>query len=215
LETERSQEFHSGTKVSNVLGDEYEQETLIGQELDTSWTGEVPEAEIYFGTRLRSSTSDLEHPYEIEQEARYLLDSARELESNPQSRQEREQDLPVIKVEGLATSARRLVQGFANKAMAKMADKILDELCNALIDIDSRKLPPIRAFEPEDGSLLIEWIFPHHRLGFSIEPDEQESGWFLVSDKSAHRIAASGFLVGEDIRRRVNWLLEPVLNYYL
>ena len=80
--------------------------------------------------------------------------------------------------------------------------------------VDTSKLPPVRAFEPEDDSLLIEWIFPHHRVGFSIESDRQESGWFLVSDKSAQSINAWGYLPDENIEWLMSWLLKPITDYY-
>ena len=42
--------------------------------------------------------------------------------------------------------------------------------------------------EKEDGSVLVEWIFPGVRIGLNIEKDKKESGWHVVS----RQITASG-----------------------
>jgi len=47
---------------------------------------------------------------------------------------------------------------------------------------------PIHAYEEEDGSIVVEWIFPDMRIGLNIEKDKNESGWHVVSKQ----ITASG-----------------------
>lgn len=116
--------------------------------------------------------------------------------------------------QNLTQPAREKLRTIADNDMVIEAENILDALCKTLDKIDTRKLPPVRAFEVEDDSLLIEWIFPHHRVGFNIEPDKQESGWFLVSDKSAQSINAWGYLPDENIEWLMAWLLEPITDYY-
>jgi hypothetical protein len=59
---------------------------------------------------------------------------------------------------------------------------------------DMPPLPPLRACVDIDGSVLLEWIFPDFRVGFNIEPDPQDSGWHLVSNKKVGEITASGQL---------------------
>jgi hypothetical protein len=104
--------------------------------------------------------------------------------------------------------ARQKINSLANRSIANAADAILDKLTNALTKIDTSKFPPVRAFEAEDGSLLIEWIFPHWRCGFSIEPDQEASGWFLVSDNTAGGVHAWGLLSNVNTKWLVNWILE-------
>ena len=48
------------------------------------------------------------------------------------------------------------------------------------------KVPQIHVHEEEDGSYIVEWVFPNARIGLSI--DEKEPGWFVVSKQ----ITASG-----------------------
>ncbi|MCL4296520.1 MAG: hypothetical protein KJ077_12365 [Anaerolineae bacterium] len=110
--------------------------------------------------------------------------------------------------------ARRELYTIANKEMAKEAKKILDEVRNLLNEIDTSNLPPIRFFEAQDGSLLLEWMLPHHRVGFSIEASKEESSWFLVSDNYAQRTLASGLLDSENIAQ-IAWIIQPIIDYYI
>jgi len=79
-------------------------------------------------------------------------------------------------------------------------------------NFDIGYLPPLKAFNLEDGSVLIEWIYPDFRVGFSIEENKKESGWYLVSNKKLGEISASGFLESIDINRLVLWLLNFVIS---
>jgi hypothetical protein len=115
----------------------------------------------------------------------------------------------------LTEPAREVVNSASDKELAKAAILILAELQVQLDEIlNAEDLPPFRAFEAEDGSLLIEWIFTHFRIGFSIEPDKKDSGWFLVSDDTAGRINASGHLLGVNIRRLTTWLIAFATDFY-
>jgi hypothetical protein len=56
---------------------------------------------------------------------------------------------------------------------------------------DLTDIPPICAHLSEDGSVLLEWIFSDFRIGFNIEPNPDESGWHLISNKRLGEIAVS------------------------
>ena len=75
-------------------------------------------------------------------------------------------------------------------------------------------LPPVRAFNVDDGSVLIEWIFPDFRIGFSIETSREDSGWYLVSNKKLGEIGASGYMPSIEMKTKtlVVWLLSFVLS---
>jgi hypothetical protein len=53
-------------------------------------------------------------------------------------------------------------------------------------------LPPLQFRWIDDGSALVEWLFKDFRIGFSIEPQVKESGWYLVSNENLGEISASG-----------------------
>lgn len=56
----------------------------------------------------------------------------------------------------------------------------------------SNDIPPLRGHIEDDGSVLLEWIFPDFRMGFNIEPSPGDSGWHLVMNKKRGNFTASG-----------------------
>ena len=58
--------------------------------------------------------------------------------------------------------------------------------------VDFGHLPHLHAFDVQDGSILIEWIFDDFRVGFSIEPIPTESCWYLVSNEKLGDISVAG-----------------------
>lgn len=103
--------------------------------------------------------------------------------------------------------ARRTISQFSNQNISVEALKIFERLQQLLKDSHIKNLPPIRSFVLEDGSLLIELISAHSRLGFSIEQDRRESSWYLVTDETQGNIRASGDIGNDDIERPVKWSL--------
>jgi hypothetical protein len=73
------------------------------------------------------------------------------------------------------------------------------------------RLSTVSGFPVEDGSVLIDWPFTGFRIGFTIEPDQTESGWYLVSDSEHGGIFASGSLSTVQLEPLVGWLLFFVL----
>jgi hypothetical protein len=80
------------------------------------------------------------------------------------------------------------------------------------LQFDLGHLPPLQAFNLEDRSILIEWAFPNFRIGFTIETNHEESGWYLVSNRNLGEISASGYTLGMDIKALVLWLLNFILS---
>lgn len=104
-----------------------------------------------------------------------------------------------------------------NDNIAKEAKKLLiiiQEMIESFQEVgfDLCYLPQLRAFNVEDGSVLIEWIFVNFRIGFSIEIDPVESGWYLVSNKKLGEISASGYISNINIDKLTLWLLNFILS---
>jgi hypothetical protein len=98
-----------------------------------------------------------------------------------------------------------------NLEISTLAESVLKKLSFWLSQIDDlHRFPPIRLFQAEDESVLIEWAFTHFRIGFSLEQNPVESGWFLVSDESVGSISASGRLNEANLDWIVTWLLCAV-----
>lgn len=73
-------------------------------------------------------------------------------------------------------------------------------------------LPPLYASIVEDGSILIEWIFNYFRIGFSIEPNKDDSCWYLVSNSNLGEISASGYISNININTLLLWLFNFVIS---
>jgi len=126
--------------------------------------------------------------------------------------------IPLPTEANLIKLALTIIRQIDNQHIAEEAKKLLLNIQNIANSfqqsgIDLSHLPPLRAFLPNDGSVLIEWIFPDFRIGFSIEPTPEDSGWYLVSNKKLGEISASGYVSGIDIKNLILWLLNFVLAH--
>ena len=73
--------------------------------------------------------------------------------------------------------------------------------------VDLEHLPRLHAFDVQDGSILIEWIFDDFRVGFSIEPILTESSWYLVSNAKLGDIGDFGN-ISQDESETQNLILK-------
>ena len=81
-------------------------------------------------------------------------------------------------------------------SVVEQARKILATIQGMILRVQQRRsdltdIPPVCAHSSEDGSVLLEWIFSDFRIGFNIEPNPDDSGWHLVSNKKLGEIAVS------------------------
>jgi hypothetical protein len=127
--------------------------------------------------------------------------------------------IPLVRRSNLIRPALKIIQNVANQNIAMQAKDILfliQESVNAFSqqsNIDLSFLPPLQAFDVvDDGSILIEWIFDDFRIGFNLESNFQDSGWFLVSNKNLGEIGASGYTSGINTKTLISWLLNFVIS---
>lgn len=85
---------------------------------------------------------------------------------------------------------------------------LVDGISSQLAEYTERDLPPFAVAQRDDGSLLIEWLFPERRLGFSFEIDAKDSSWYYVSTESAGNTHASGNLATADIAALLKWVIS-------
>jgi hypothetical protein len=95
--------------------------------------------------------------------------------------------------------ARKIIPQIENPCVAKQLDNLLsfvNKIVSTLMksEEDLKLIPPIHPHVEEDGSVLLQWIFPDFRVGFNIEPNPNDSGWHLVANKRLGDITASGQL---------------------
>jgi hypothetical protein len=105
-----------------------------------------------------------------------------------------------------------------NQEIANEARRVLEFIQETIatfqhLRFDLGYLPELHAFKVDDGSILIEWIFDDFRIGFSIEPDVQESSWYLVSSKNLGEISASGYIQMAEIKNLIIWIINFVISH--
>jgi hypothetical protein len=126
--------------------------------------------------------------------------------------------LPIPIGSDLFRAAWELAHKIENESVAKDAKRLLSILQETIsafhqFQFDVHDIPPMQAFIAEDGSALFEWIFRDYRIGFNIERNPQDSGWFLVTNRKLGEISACGFLSGVDMNPLILWLLNFVLSH--
>ena len=95
--------------------------------------------------------------------------------------------LPPLSIQSLITPAWNAVGQVNDQKVADEARSILLMIEKTILitqrkGFDLAHLPQLHAFDVQDGSILIEWIFGDFRIGFNIEPISTESSWYLVSN---------------------------------
>jgi len=73
--------------------------------------------------------------------------------------------------------------------------------------MDLSNLPNWYAAVLNDGGLSIEWIFNDFRIGFTVEKQDNDSGWLLVSTRKHGDISAYGYLSVPNLQSLIEWLL--------
>jgi len=104
--------------------------------------------------------------------------------------------------------AKNSIMSFTDKQLLLPdANNFLSKLYHALMehDINVSNLKPLRAFESEE-TILLEWIYPHWRIGFSFEQNQEDSSWFLASDNVTGNVQAYGDLISIDLLWILDWL---------
>lgn len=123
---------------------------------------------------------------------------------------------PLPQQSALFRNAWKVVREINNQDIAKSARELLITLQDTLAiyqqsGFDLSHLPPLHAFFVNDGSILFEWIFNDFRIGFNIEANPNDSGWYLVSNRKLGEISASGYM-GVEINKLIILLLSFILT---
>jgi hypothetical protein len=74
-------------------------------------------------------------------------------------------------------------------------------------------LSRVNLVQQDDKAALLEWSFQDFRVGFTLEPEKDESSYFVVSqDKDAGSFMADIQKLGTDISRPIGRIVEYVLE---
>jgi hypothetical protein len=118
----------------------------------------------------------------------------------------------------LVKSALQTIRDTTDKKIADRSRNLLQLIQKIVaslqhLSFDVAYLPPFTAVNVEDNSVLIEWTFKDFRIGFTIEDNEEDSGWYLVSNRKLGEILASGSIANIDLEKHLLWLLNFVFAY--
>ncbi len=118
----------------------------------------------------------------------------------------------------LVKSALQTIRDTTNKKIADESRNLLLLIQKIVVSLqhlnfDIAYLPPLTAVNVEDNSVLIEWTFRDFRIGFTIEDNREDSGWYLVSNRKLGEILASGSIANIDLEKHLLWLLNFVFSH--
>ncbi len=71
--------------------------------------------------------------------------------------------------------------------------KMFTDILNRLSDMPN--MLPAFVMTVEDDSIFLEWVFKDFRIGFTFCEYEEESMWFLVSNRNLEELSVSGDLI--------------------
>lgn len=154
-----------------------------------------------------AGTGSISNPISFSHLFRSSINETRSAQSGPSRWMSRELDSTQ-----LVAPARMEIEQASNREVAKTAKSLVDQFERILAwrdDVSS--LPPLRAVEDVDGSIVVEWIFSTFRMGFNFEVDKSESSWNLVGDASMSWLNASASLENDMPISHLIWLIGFVL----
>lgn len=86
---------------------------------------------------------------------------------------------------------------------------VLKELVDSKVVYNA--LPPLSIDTDEDTAFL-EWIFKDFRIGFSLHKNENQSTWFLITNRNLEEITVFGDLYNDDKFSTIKRILDYVLE---
>ena len=103
-----------------------------------------------------------------------------------------------------------------DRSVANEAGKLLSVIQETIstlqkLQLDLGQIPQLRTFLVGDGSVLFEWIFNDYRIGFNVERNPQESGWYLITNERLGEITAAGLISGINLGTLILWLLNFIV----
>jgi hypothetical protein len=108
--------------------------------------------------------------------------------------------------------AKAIIPQIQNKIVAEQLDKLLLTI-SKMIEFAQRKrpelgnIPALIAHIDEDGAVTVEWVFPDFRVGFNLEVNPADSGWYLVSNKKLNESTMSGQM------KNMDTIIPTLLNF--
>jgi hypothetical protein len=113
----------------------------------------------------------------------------------------------------ITRNARENARSIEDKSLAQETEITLAVIRKCVeANSSDHNFPSIHLFKPEDGSILIEWIFQNLRLGINIEQNKEESSWFFVTNENLGNINAYGHLESTIRKPVLKWLISFIIS---
>jgi hypothetical protein len=77
-------------------------------------------------------------------------------------------------------------------------------------NLEIGNLPPLIGANLEDGTFLMEWLWPNYRVGFIIDPNPKDSIWYLIKRGESSDSNLSGGLNSREGREALSQLISYV-----
>jgi hypothetical protein len=109
-----------------------------------------------------------------------------------------------------------LVYNLKDSNVAIPSQKLLSTIQNTLYNMqqyqfDLSFIPNLQGKILDDNAILFEFICRDFRVGFVIEPNIEDSNWYLVTSKKLGENSHSGYLYATDLRYLVTHLLQFII----
>jgi len=116
-----------------------------------------------------------------------------------------------IEVGRLLQNASNAINAVADKSTRHRAERLAVRLDQELRLLGLHETAHFEGTAAEDGSFLLEWttLEPRQRLGFNVEANEDDSGWYFVSLNGARASSASGSLANIDLAMALGLMTKP------
>jgi len=186
----------------------------LPSEIDSFVDWQISAKHLFFDSNSRTRKQRLTKNLSTDSNFSFLIEHTDETLGGRLS----QQFLPIPIEYSLIRSALNIIRRIENQDIVREAKRLLLVIQETITTFhyckfDLGYLPQLKAFQVDDGSILIEWIFDDFRIGFSIEPNLKDSSWYLVSNANLGEISASGYISRIDIKSLVLWLINFVISH--
>lgn len=113
----------------------------------------------------------------------------------------------------ILVSLNKSINKIEDPTLRKKVETFTGEFDNVLNSINkvSNYLPPFKVDIDED-SVFLEWVFKDYRIGFTIALNDEESLWFLVTNRNMEEFTVSGELRVENYAEKIAKLIIYALE---
>jgi hypothetical protein len=115
-------------------------------------------------------------------------------------------------INNVTAEARFNALQLSNKSVREQTLKLLDDIDSYLMSATSDILPQIYLTERENSSVLLEWMFEDFRIGFALEPLQDDSYYFRVT---VDRVTRAYYSESFYLHTAYNEIIKKIIQFVL